>query len=290
FTPFFQAQAGLTSPEGTGLGLAISQKYVQFFGGKLKVDSEVGVGTTFQFEIQFTSCTFPNLETQYLNTSVVALAKDQPSYRILIVDDLPNNRQLLEQLLAPLGFETREASNGREAIAVCQEFQPHLILMDMKMPVMDGYEATRQIKSWAKAQVSILKPKIIALTASALNQQKTEALAVGCDDFVSKPLETTVILEKIAEHIGVRYVFQDSTEEELSTAPESDRAPEQLLKVMSQEWQEKLADACISLNSEEIEILIAEIPPGNSTLANLLYNYAYNFAYDQILHFLESVN
>ena len=288
FNPFVQTQAGIKSQQGTGLGLAIGNKYVQLLGSKFKVDSELGVGTTFQFEVKLTTLNrAPDRETHSVTTNVVALAADQPTYRILIVDDLAYNRQLLDQLLAPLGFETREASNGQEAIAICQEFQPHLIWMDMKMPVMDGYEATKQIKSWAARQPSILNPKIIALTASAFTEQKTQALAVGCDDFVLKPLETKIILEKMTEHIGVRYVFSDSTIEELPTEPQSDRPLEELLKAMPQEWQQKLVEACTSLNSEEIEILIAEIRPEHSALANLFYNYAYNFAYDQILRFLE---
>ena len=287
FHPFFQTKAGLKSPQGSGLGLSISNKYTQLLGGKLEVDSEVGVGTTFHLEIQLILNTSPNLlESQYLQTNIVGLAKDQPSYRILIVDDRAYNRQLLHQLLASLGFETREAINGQEAIAICQEFQPHLIWMDLKMPIMDGYEATRQIRSWAKAQPSILNPKIIALTASAFNEQKNDALVVGCDDFVVKPLNTKIILDKMAEHLGVRYVFQESITEEVPTDLQSDHTPQELLSVMSSEWQEKLADACLILDSEEIETLIAEIPPNNSTLAKLLHNYAYNFAYDQILRFL----
>jgi CheY-like chemotaxis protein len=102
----------------------------------------------------------------------------------------------------------REAENGQQAVALWDSWQPHLILMDMRMPVMDGYEATKRIKFHLKGQATV----IIALTASAFEEDRTMILSAGCDDFVRKPFQEEVLLEKIATHLGVRYVYEESSQ------------------------------------------------------------------------------
>ncbi|MGA9380779.1 MAG: ATP-binding protein, partial [Phormidium sp.] len=154
FEAFTQTQAGKEAQEGTGLGLAISRKFVQLMEGDIQVESELGKGTTFTFQIP------AKLGEEMINISTVTrqqilgLVPDQPTYKILTVDDKSINRQLLIKLLSPLGFELKEASNGMEAIAIWDQWEPHLIFMDMRMPVMDGYEATKQIKSSNKGNAT----------------------------------------------------------------------------------------------------------------------------------------
>lgn len=203
FEPFAQTETGRKSQEGSGLGLPISRKFVKLMGGDIRVTSTVGLGTSFNFHIQVKSAESSEIKLAKFEHRIIGLAAGQPNCRILVVEDKWANRQLLVQLLLPLGFEVKEATNGQEAIALLETWSPDLIWMDMRMPLMDGYTATQQIraKNWHKP------PIIIALTANAFEEERSIALSVGCDDFVRKPFQENIILEKIAEYLGVQYTY-----------------------------------------------------------------------------------
>ena len=203
FQAFAQTQAGKEAQEGTGLGLVISRKFVELMRGQLSVSSQLNRGTIFRFNIPVE---IAEAAEHFLEHPIIGIEPGQPACRILVVDDKATNRQLLVRLLAPLGFEMREASNGKEAIAVFDEWEPQLIWMDMRMPEMDGYEATKRIKTTTKGQATA----IIALTASALEEQKAVILSAGCDDFIRKPFQEEEIFKAIQKHIGIRYVYAES--------------------------------------------------------------------------------
>jgi GAF domain-containing protein/DNA-binding response OmpR family regulator len=207
FEPFAQTETGRKSQEGTGLGLPISRKFVRLMGGDISVTSTVGLGTSFNFHIQVKSAESSEIQPAKFDRRIIGLAPGQPNYRILVVEDKWANRQLLVQLLLPLGFEVKEAANGEEAIALVENWSPDLIWMDMRMPVMDGYAATKEIraKNWNKP------PIIIALTANAFEEERMIALSIGCDDFVRKPFQENTILEKIAEYLGVQYTYAEQS-------------------------------------------------------------------------------
>ncbi|MBD2021964.1 response regulator [Leptolyngbya sp. FACHB-36] len=213
FKPFQQTQAGLKANEGTGLGLAISQNYAQLLGGEIGVHSQLGQGCVFSFCISATLATSAELKSHSSPTivgKVIGLAPQQPSYRILIAEDSPSNRLVLMKLLTKIGFEPREAVNGQAAIDLWQTWKPHLIFMDLQMPVMNGYEATQQIRTWeAETTCSeAIRTKILALTASAFAEQRQDMLAAGCDDFIRKPFKVQEIFEKIAHHLAVKYLYE----------------------------------------------------------------------------------
>ncbi|WP_333325213.1 AAA family ATPase [Microcoleus sp. Aus8_D1] len=147
FAAFVQTQTGEKSQQGTGLGLTIASSFVQLMGGEMTVNSRAGVGTTFKFDIKVNAVESADRPPEQPSRRVIAIAPDQPRYRIVIADDRWDNRQLLVKLLSPLGFEIYEAKNGIEAIEKWEQYAPHLIFMDLRMPVMDGYEATKQIKA-----------------------------------------------------------------------------------------------------------------------------------------------
>ncbi|MTJ06379.1 response regulator [Anabaena sp. UHCC 0204] len=286
FQAFSQTESGKESQEGTGLGLVISRQFVQLMGGDITVESELGTGTTFKFSIQakLGQETINNEHT--LHKKVLVLAPDQPIYKILAVDDKAINRQLLIKLLSPLGFEIKEASNGQETINIWDEWQPHLIFMDMRMPVMDGYEATKYIKSTTKGNATA----IIALTASVLEEEKAIVLSAGCDDFLRKPFKENTIFETLTKHLGVKYIY-----EELATGDVIlEQSPFILssvdLVIISEELRSQLSEAALNGDSNQVKLLIQEIPNQESHLVKVLEKLANQFQFDEIAELLSDEN
>ncbi len=183
FDPFVQSAAGKQDQEGTGLGLTISEQFANLMNGDLTVESEFGQGSTFTFTVPVTTLDAIELRSAQTTRRVVGIEEDQPTFRLLVVDDKEVNRQLMVKFLEPYNFEVREAINGLEAVEIWEEWEPHLIWMDMRMPVMDGYEATRTIKGTTRGHATV----IIALTASALEEDRVVILSEGCDAYIRKP-------------------------------------------------------------------------------------------------------
>lgn len=210
FSSFFQSQSGRQSQQGTGLGLVISQQFVHLMGGNIQVTSHVNQGSVFDFTIKFKPVE-PSLKKIKIveeNYHLLRLAPNQWIYRILVVDDNEINRQLLTKLLIPVGFQVRQAEDGIEAIARTQHWYPHLILMDIGMPNMNGYEATKIIKKWSGENNQDII--IIALTAHALTEEKEEILASGCDDVISKPFSQAILFAKLKHYLQLEYVYENA--------------------------------------------------------------------------------
>lgn len=284
FEAFAQTEAGRKADQGTGLGLPISLKFVQLMGGTIQVRSVLGQGSTFSFDIYAHTAAASDLDAQPLTQRVVGLEPNQPTYRILVVDDRLTNRQLLSQLLAPLGFEVREAQDGQEAVAVWEEWQPHLIWMDMRMPVMDGYEATRQIKAHLRGQATI----IIALTASAFDEERAIVLSAGCDDFVRKPMRENIIFGKMAQFLGVRYVYEEVAPQPVAIA--ADGLSPDLLAAMPPAWINQLYDAASQVDNRRLCELIDQIPEQQAILARTLLQWVRNFRCDKIIDLVEQLD
>ncbi|WP_341733385.1 PAS domain S-box protein [Microcoleus sp. EPA2] len=281
FEAFIQTKTGKDSQEGTGLGLAISRQFVQLMGGDITVSSEVGKGAVFQFDIQVHLVEAADIESKKNQLRVVALEPNQPRYRLLIVDDKPLNRQLLIKLLSPLGFELREANNGQEAVDICALWEPHLIWMDMRMPVMDGYEATKQIKTTTQGQAAA----IIALTASVLEEERAVILSAGCDDFMRKPFREEDIFMAISKHLGVRYIYEDPAA--ASVVGSGDDRQEVMtsgaIASLPAEWVAAFKQNILSVDMEAIAFSIEQIRTVNSSLADSLQDSINNFEYETIL-------
>lgn len=287
FEAFTQTETGKQSQEGTGLGLPISKKFVELMGGTIIVSSKVNQGTIFKFNIQAQLSEAGRIQDQTTITRVIALEPNQQEYRILIVDDRWENRQLLLKLLNPIGFEVKEASNGQEAIDIWQSWQPHLIWMDMRMPVMNGYEATEKIKSHLKGQATI----IIALTASTLEEEKAIVLSAGCDDFVRKPFREEIIFEKMAQYIGVSYLYEELREAKSSECEEIEKLTAEALAIMSDEWLQALSEAAELINNELIAQLLTEIPQENQNLVQAIQKQVDDFDFERIMNLAqEAVN
>ena len=288
FEAFTQTETGRQAEEGTGLGLPISRQFVRLMGGDITVTSSVDRGTVFRFGITVESAIAAELQTaQKSSKKVIGLQPNQPQYRILVVDDRWENRQIVSKLLEPIGFAVKEAANGKEAIEVWQSWQPDLIWMDMRMPVMNGYEATKYIKSHLKGQAVY----IIALTASTFEEERVIVLSAGCDDFVRKPFRQEVMFDKIAEYLGVEYVYEeeailptDSLEPDFELTLDYDS-----LIVMPLEWRSQLEKAAGELDDEAIALLLAQIPDEYSALALALQEKVNDFDFDDIVNSLQSI-
>lgn len=288
FQPFVQTSSGTQAREGTGLGLTISRQFIRLMGGDIQVNSIVGTGSTFSFEIQVTLADSSEVAPLLTSRRVLKIAPNQLTYRILVVDDRSENRDIIAQLLGSVGLEVRTANNGLEAIATWESWQPHLIWMDMRMPIMDGYEATRKIRS--KANNNSAFPKIIALTASAFEEQRTSILAAGCDDLVSKPFREQVIFDKLTEHIGIRFIYAEESEKQNSeeiVGSGKDLKPSDL-SVMSSEWIAELHQASLEVDGQKISQLIAQIPSSHQVLAEGLTDLVYRFCFEEIYELTEN--
>ncbi len=205
FQPFTQTESGRTMQQGTGLGLAITRQFVQLLGGDIRVKSRIGLGTTFTLAIPVRPSILPTTSKGISQRRAVGRAPTPINYRILIVDDAEENRLLLGKLLIPFGFEIREATNGKEGIELHETWHPHLIFMDMRMPVMDGYQAARRIKASTHGQATA----IVALTASTFEETPALVLSAGCDDYIRKPVLIAELLAKIEQHLGVQFLYEE---------------------------------------------------------------------------------
>jgi len=282
FETFAQTKTGKQSQEGTGLGLAISRKFVQMMGGDITAVSQIGHGTVFNFHIHAAA-----VKPEDMNFSgksvrqVLTLEPGQPGYRILIADDKEDNRLLLRRLLAPLGFELRDAENGQQAFEIWEQWEPHLVLMDMRMPVMNGYEATMKIRQSIRGQATA----VIAVTASAFEDERSAVLSAGCDDFLRKPFRTSDIFDMMSKHMGIRFVYEETRVE----TNESGRKPEPVINALSDpdsELTAQLKQAAVEADMDAVDQVIRKIRNQQPQLADMLRIWADDFDYGRILDFL----
>jgi signal transduction histidine kinase/CheY-like chemotaxis protein len=277
FEAFSQTQSGQEANEGTGLGLAISRQFVQLMGGDITVSSELGKGTTFQFSIEVKPGQAIHSYQNINKKRVIGLTANQPIYKILVVDDKLINCQLLMKLLIPLGFDLQMASHGQEAIKIWDEWQPHLIFMDMRMPVMDGYEATKYIKGHVKGSATV----IIALTASVLEEEKAIVLSAGCDDFIRKPFKESAIFNALHKYLGVTYIYEEINKSQI--APTSEIMTVEDLRIMPQEWLERFAQASLEADTHKALMIMQEIPQTEIKLIKGLNKLMYEFEFEKII-------
>jgi CheY-like chemotaxis protein len=177
-------------------------------GGDITVASEPGKGSVFRFELPIAPIAAQPAGELPDGRRVAGLAPGQASLRVLVVDDQDSNRGYLRALLESVGFEVREAGNGQEALEIWQAWRPELILMDIRMPLMDGYEATRRIRLAPGGDSTI----IIAVTASALDERLSAMMDAGMDDLVCKPFKEWHLFDRIRTHLDVRYRYDESEE------------------------------------------------------------------------------
>ncbi|HAX79474.1 MAG TPA: hypothetical protein DCY88_27515, partial [Cyanobacteria bacterium UBA11372] len=284
FGKFVQTTSGKNSQQGTGLGLAISYQLAKLMGGEIAVKSIVGQGSIFKVTLPLMLPTASPITASTSDKKIVSLAPNQPNYRLLVVEDILENRLFLVELLSAVGFTVGEAHNGQEAINLWSNWHPDLILMDMRMPVMNGYEATKQIKATPKGK----RITIIALTAGVFDD-KQAILTSGCDDWVQKPFRTEELFDKIAKYLKVSYLYaHEQTQEQNNSNSDNILNPETLkalaasLAAMPTDWKTELQVAASSLDDQRCLELIGEIAVEYADIYQNLTNLVDNFRMDII--------
>ncbi|MBL8254342.1 MAG: PocR ligand-binding domain-containing protein [Candidatus Competibacter sp.] len=270
FDPFVQVgKAGIL--KGTGLGLAITRQFVELLGGRIDLTSQIGQGCCFRVELPVESAAKSEvLSSSFDRGEVLGLEPGQPDYRILIVEDQPENALLLSRLLEGVGFQVRIVENGVQAIEWFQRWRPHFIWMDQRMPEMDGLEATRRIRVLEGGR----EVRIVALTASVFADQHEEMLAAGMDEIVGKPYRPQQLFDCLAHQLGVRYVHENAAAAEGEAT--LDRAA---LAGLPEDLRWGLLDALVVLDVQRIDALIRRVAERDAALGQAMRQHADGFDY-----------
>jgi signal transduction histidine kinase len=279
FKPFVQTRVGVQAHGGTGLGLALSREFVRVMGGDITVESRVAAGSVFRFDIPLEIGSQPS-DARPLATAegVVGIVAQDRAPRILIADDDEDGRSWLTQLLQQLGFEVREVGDGLEAVACAKQWRPDLVLMDMNMPVMDGYAATRTIRASSEIRDTV----IVALTAAAFDDARSGILEAGADGCLLKPCQEAELLEEIRRLLEIEYQYAPEPPRPVSP-PSSGRArplsPEARLPAT---LAARLRSAAHVADYDRLNELIDEIPPECKGVTAELRRLTDRFAYEEI--------
>jgi PAS domain S-box-containing protein len=288
FQPFEQADHIYTKKkEGTGLGLSISREFARMMGGDIEARSKTGKGSMFRMKIIFEEVDPSSVPPARVSLKVIGLEPGQNNLRLLVVDDKADNRELLSRIVAKVGFQVQEASDGAEAMDLFKKFKPHLVLMDMLMPGVDGFQATRLIRKAEKNRRE--KTPIIAVTASPFEDVKQRILDSGVTAYIRKPFTEEEVFNIIQSLLDIRYRYGEPPFDKSATPgriSESDVLQKALAKLSDSLCKAILAaarDADIDRLAQLIESLGKKAPKAAHQLRELVDN----FQYDSIIRMLQ---
>jgi len=281
FEPFIQLEEGKRLHQGTGLGLAISKQQVELLGGNMEVESELGSGSRFRFEIPAAVgymediSAVPNPEIVRLAPG--QLAPDGQPFRLLVVEDVDVNRRFLIHLLRVLGFEAREAVNGQQAMEIWESWHPHLIFLDLRMPVMDGFEVMRRIKSSEPGK----QTRIVVLTANAFDEDRSAVMTLGCDDFIRKPVREQQIVLALQNQLNLKFEVETRAADP-SSQPALTVIETGMPQALPDEWKARMRQAVLEADVLAMQSLAGELERENPALSKKIAHLVYNFDYDGI--------
>ncbi|MEG4107874.1 PAS domain S-box protein [Microcoleus sp. S13_C5] len=280
FQPFEQVGDRRRQTEGTGLGLAISQRIVELMGSTIQVQSEMNVGSIFWFDVSL-----PQAD-EWVKTSqidhhgqIIGIKDRQP--KIVVIDDKWANRSVINNLLSPIGFEVFEANDGQEGWEKILEVQPDLIVTDLLMPELDGFEVIKRVRESENFQDTV----IIVSSASVFETDQYRSLEAGGNAFIPKPIQATELLQKLQQYLDLEWVYE-AKEEQLAIASETN----ELIAPPAKEM-EMLYELAMKGNFLEIvkqAVLLEEIDPKYIPFAKRLHQMAKDFQDEEILTFIES--
>ncbi len=284
FEAFFPDQSEEISYKDTGPKMMVSKSFIELMGGKISQSSAPGEDVLFRIDFP-ASLADENVTTEYIEETggeLPVLESGQDIWRILVVDDVSENRLLLNNLLLQAGFQTREAANGEQAVVQFEEWQPHLIWMDLHMPVMDGYKATRRIRALPGGD----RVKIVALTAGAFKEQHREILAAGCDEVLHKPFSAYNIFDAMKKHLVVRYIYEGAEDAEQAPSPVILTA--KMMAKLPDEQKKTLRGAAQKLDIAATEEVLKEMRNEHPEIASRLQVLVREFRFSRILELLKS--
>lgn len=268
FQPFFQTEAGIAIGEGTGLGITLSSEFVRLMGGELRVASEVGKGSTFSFTIPLPSTS----AVVAPRGRAIGLEAGQEVIRILVVEDDPDNRDVIVQMLEGRGFEVRSAVNGQQAIEVFEAWHPHFIWLDLRMPVTDGFETARRIRALPGGQ----EVRIAVLAAGIEIEDHVAILAAGCDEMVHKPVMQERLFEVMARLLGLTLRIEEGMPETQAQAKQEN------LDSLSDEQCEELSEAAALLDGDAILALAEQLRTDHPEEAGVIAELVKDFRFDRV--------
>jgi len=278
FLPFHQVANSIIQTEGTGLGLAICSKLLKMMDSELNVSSELGKGSCFEFYLPLKET---NISSDIITPkSQKIIGYDGRNIIILVCDDRKTNRDVLSQLLTDIGFDVVEAVDGRDCLEKALASHPDIILMDLMMPEMDGFEATRALRNMPE----IKDITVIAVSAGVFNQTRQDCLAAGCNDFIPKPVITDELFEKISKHLSLRWQY--ARDQSHHNGENLNKAMLPPPKPILKQYQQLVMAGRITEIQRQLEVLANEdqkyIP-----FAEHIKKLAYEFRNDDIQTFLD---
>lgn len=274
FEPFYQINGDATKGEGTGLGLSLTQKFISLMGGELNVESTLGQGSIFSFALPLRRADkLPAISPG----KVIGLAANQPAPRILLAEDDLDNQQLVKQLLERIGCVVATACNGLEAVECFQSWRPELILMDISMPVMNGYRAIRAIRSLSGGE----KLPILALTGSIRMEDRGPVIEGGCNGFIDKPVQADRLYEMMGRMLGLKFDYAETPRDASAMPGQAETSV--TLSALPQEIRRQLADSAAILDLSAVQQIAEQLSTDYPDEAGIITRLLENFHFDTLL-------
>lgn len=279
FKPFGQS-SNKPMLKGTGLGLTISKQFAELLGGSITVESTLGKGSNFSVHIPLKEgedSSLIHVENKFSNVKTIAAG--QKTFKVLIVEDQIENWLLLQRIHEKVGIQVQIAENGLQGVEIFKNWEPHLIWMDVRMPVMNGLDATKEIRKLKNGK----EVKIIGVSAHVFKDEVQNVMSVGMDSFIKKPYKFYEIYECLYDQLGVEFILDDINQES-----EHKQLSAKMFANIDTKILNELIAAIKNLNEEQIESSIKKIQKVDGNLAQILQSYSKGLKYTEIYRLINS--